>query len=140
MKTPLTLGVGTSVLHPQSRVNEPAPPRDRPETCETKCFRHTTIFTAFAATPLGIPQKPVAFPVQGVKAWPSSGGLPAWPEGETHPHSKACQSQAQRFGSGAGSAHFLILSRWSERCYWQLWRGRGVSGFWLEGQWETSPP
>lgn len=128
-------------------------PGARQETCETTCFRHTTIFTALAATPLGIPQKPVAFPVQGVKAWPSSGGSPAWPssdkrgrsleataEGETHPHSKACQSQAQRLGSGAGSDPFLILSRWSERCYWQLWRGRGVSGFWLEGQWETSPP
>lgn len=46
------------------------PPLPGQETCETESPRHTRVLTALVATPSGIPQKPLAFPVHPWEAWP----------------------------------------------------------------------
>lgn len=101
MKTPLTLPA-PSAPHPQSGVNEPAPPWGPQETCENKSVSDISQFLLLLRPHSGIPQKPVAFPAQGVTAWPGLGESPAGlssdkrgrsleatAEGETHPFSKA---------------------------------------------------
>lgn len=144
MKTPLTLPA-PSAPHPQSGVNEPAPPWGPQETCENKSVSDTSQFLLLLRPHSGIPQKPVAFPAQGVTARPGLGGKPSRAlirqEGEVlRGHCREGDTPIQQSlpKSGMELGSFLILRRWNARCYWQLWRGRGVCAFWLQGQLETS--
>lgn len=115
------------------------PPLPRQETCETESPRHTTVLTALVATPSGIPQKPLAFPVYPREASPPVlGGTlqgPHLTRGEVHRghcleggdgDTPIQQRQERRRGLGLRQPLpplSLILSRCCERCYWQLWRG-----------------